>query len=516
MTKNPVMLMILDGFGLGRAYPGNAVRLAKTPNFDRILSEYPHTTLKASGMSVGLPEGQMGNSEVGHLNIGSGRIVYQELTRISKEIQDGGFFEKKEFLDAIKNAKDNSSAVHLIGLVSDGGVHSHNTHLYGLLELMKKENVKNVYIHVILDGRDVAPSIGSTHVRELQQKISEIGVGKIATVSGRYYTMDRDKRWERTKLGYDAIVLGKGENNIDPVLAIENSYKEGINDEFMIPVVILEDNKPLGVVEDNDSIIFFNFRPDRARQITRAIVDEEFDGFTREKKVSTYYVTMTEYDRTIKNVHVAYKNDGLENTLGEYISKNNLNQLRIAETEKYAHVTFFFNGGREEPFKNEDRVLVPSPKVATYDLKPEMSAFEVKDEVINRIKMEKYDLIILNFANPDMVGHTGVIPAAIKAVETVDTCLGEIVKLMEEVDGKIIVTSDHGNAEMLIDEETGGVFTAHTTNEVPLVLVGLRNKVLREGILADIAPTLLELLGLEVPKEMTGKSLIVHNQELRR
>ncbi len=516
MTKNPVMLMILDGFGLGKAYPGNAVRLAKTPNFDRILSEYPHTTLKASGMSVGLPEGQMGNSEVGHLNIGSGRIVYQELTRISKEIQEGGFFLKKEFSDAIKNSKDNSSAVHLIGLVSDGGVHSHNTHLYGLLELMKKENVKNVYIHVILDGRDVAPSIGSTHVRELQQKISEIGVGKIATVSGRYYTMDRDKRWERTKLGYDAIVLGKGENNIDPVLAIENSYKEGINDEFMIPVVILEDNKPLGVVEDNDSIIFFNFRPDRARQITRAIVDEEFDGFTREKKVSTYYVTMTEYDRTIKNVHVAYKNDGLENTLGEYISKNNLNQLRIAETEKYAHVTFFFNGGREEPFKNEDRVLVPSPKVATYDLKPEMSAFEVKDEVINRIKMEKYDLIILNFANPDMVGHTGVIPAAIKAVETVDTCLGEIVKLMEEVDGKIIVTSDHGNSEMLIDEETGGVFTAHTTNEVPLVLVGLRNKVLREGILADIAPTLLELLGLEVPKEMTGKSLIVHNQELRR
>lgn len=516
MTKNPVMLMILDGFGLGKDYPGNAVRLAKTPNFDRIISEYPHTTLRASGMSVGLPEGQMGNSEVGHLNIGSGRIVYQELTRITKEIQDGGFFLKEEFLMAIKNAKQKNTAVHLIGLVSDGGVHSHNTHLYGLLELMKKQDMKDVFIHAILDGRDVAPTIGSTHIRELQEKIAEIGVGKIATVSGRYYTMDRDKRWERTKLGYDSIVKGEGHKSMDPVLAIENSYKDGINDEFMIPTVITEENEPVAVVNDNDSIIFFNFRPDRARQITRAIVDEDFDGFNRDKKVDTYYVTMTEYDKTIKNVHVAYKNDGLANTLGEYISNKGLSQLRIAETEKYAHVTFFFNGGREEPFENEDRVLVPSPKVATYDLKPEMSAFEVKDEVINRIKMEKYDLIILNFANPDMVGHTGVIPAAIKAVETVDACLGEIVQLMEDVDGKIIVTSDHGNAEMLIDEETGGVVTAHTTNQVPLVLVGLRNKVLREGILADIAPTLLELLGLEVPKEMTGKSLIVHNQELRR
>jgi len=517
MTKNPVMLMILDGFGIGKAYPGNAIRLAKTPNFDRIMDEYPHTTIKASGLSVGLPEGQMGNSEVGHLNIGSGRVVYQELTRITKEIKEGHFFKKQEFLDAIENVRKNKSTMHLIGLVSDGGVHSHNTHLYGLLELMKTQSITNVLIHVILDGRDVAPSIGSTHVKELEDKINEIGVGKIATVSGRYYTMDRDKRWERTKLGYDAMVLGIGNTSDNPIKTIEDSYKEGINDEFMIPTVITQDGIPVGTVNDNDSIIFFNFRPDRARQITRAIVDVEFEGFIRAKKVKTYYVTMTEYDRTINNVHVAYKNDGLENTLGEYISKKNLTQLRIAETEKYAHVTFFFNGGRELPFPKEDRALIPSPKVATYDLKPEMSAYEVKEEVIKRIKMQVYDLIILNFANLDMVGHTGVIPAVVKAVETVDNCLGEIIELMEQLGGKVIVTSDHGNAEMLIDEETGGVFTAHTTNVVPLVLVGMKNKVLREdGILADLAPTLLELLDLPIPSEMTGKSLIVHNQEFNR
>ncbi|WP_422484319.1 2,3-bisphosphoglycerate-independent phosphoglycerate mutase [Gudongella sp. DL1XJH-153] len=508
MSKIPVMLMVLDGFGLGEDYPGNAVALAEKPNFDIIMSQYPNTTLTASGIKVGLPEGQMGNSEVGHLNIGAGRIVYQELTRITKEIKEGGFFRKQEFLDAIKNAKDNNSAVHLMGLLSDGGVHSHNTHLYALLELMKQHNVDKVYVHVILDGRDVPPTVGSQHVTELQDKNKELGVGEIATVSGRYYTMDRDKRWERTQLGYDAMVLGEGEKAEDPVKAVEESYKKDINDEFMMPTVITKDGKPIATIEDNDSLIFFNFRPDRARQITRAIVDEDFDGFERKKRVNTYYVTMTEYDKTIRNVHVVYTNEDLKNTLGEYVSKNGKTQLRIAETEKYAHVTFFFNGGREEPFEGEDRVMVPSPKVATYDLQPEMSAYQVKDEVIEKIKSDKYDLIILNFANPDMVGHTGVIPAAVKAVETVDKCMGEIVLLMEEIGGKILVTADHGNAESMIDSESGGIVTSHTSNKVPLILVGEKDVTLREGILADLAPTILDLMGLEKPDEMTGTSLI--------
>ncbi len=508
MSKTPVMLMVLDGFGLGEEYPGNAVALAEKPNFDIIMSQYPNTTLTASGLKVGLPEGQMGNSEVGHLNIGAGRIVYQELTRITKEIKEGGFFRKQEFLDAIKNAKDNNSAVHLMGLVSDGGVHSHNTHLYALLELMKQHNVDKVYVHVILDGRDVPPTVGSQHVKELQDKIKEIGIGEIATVSGRYYTMDRDKRWERTQLGYDAMVLGEGQKAENPVEAVKESYKKDINDEFMLPTVIEKAGKPIATIEDNDSLIFFNFRPDRARQITRALVDEVFDGFERKKRVNTYYVTMTEYDKTIKNVHVVYTNEGFQNTLGEYVSKKGKTQLRIAETEKYAHVTFFFNGGREEPFEGEDRVLVPSPKVATYDLQPEMSAYKVKDEVLEKVKSGKYDLIILNFANPDMVGHTGVIPAAIEAIETVDKCMGEIVLLMEEIGGKILVTADHGNAESMIDRESGGIVTAHTSNKVPLILVGEKNVTLREGILADLAPTILELMGLEKPEEMTGTSLI--------
>jgi 2,3-bisphosphoglycerate-independent phosphoglycerate mutase len=508
MSKTPVMLMVLDGFGLGEEYPGNAVALAKKPNYDRIVSKYPSTTLKASGLDVGLPEGQMGNSEVGHLNIGAGRIVYQELTRITKEIKEGGFFRKQEFLDAIENAKKNNSSMHLMGLLSDGGVHSHNTHLYALLELMKQHNMEKVFIHVILDGRDVPPTVGSKHVKELQDKIDEIGVGRIATVAGRYYTMDRDKRWERTQLGYNAMVLGEGEKAADPVAAVEESYKKDINDEFMIPTVIEDDGKPVATIADGDSLIFFNFRPDRARQITRAIVDEDFDGFERKKKINTYYVTMTEYDKTINNVHVAYTNEGLENTLGEYVSSKGKTQLRIAETEKYAHVTFFFNGGREEPFEGEDRVLVPSPKVATYDLQPEMSAYQVKDEVLEKIKSGKYDLIILNFANPDMVGHTGVIPAAVKAVETVDQCMGEIVQLMEEIDGKILVTADHGNAESMLDKESGGVVTAHTSNKVPLILVGETGVKLREGVLADLAPTILDLMKLEKPEEMTGTSLI--------
>lgn len=508
MTKKPVMLIVLDGWGIGKEYEGNAIHLAETPIFDRLMKEYPNTTVEASGLAVGLPEGQMGNSEVGHLNIGSGRIVYQELTKITKAIEDGDFFNKKEFLDAINNAKENNSKLHIMGLVSNGGVHSHNTHLYALLELCKRQDFEDVYIHAFLDGRDVPPKIGKQHLIELEEKIEEIGVGKIATVSGRYYAMDRDKRWERTKLAYDALVLGNGKKDTFPVEAVQRSYDEGINDEFVIPTIITEKGNPRATIDSGDSIIFFNFRPDRARQITRAIVDEDFDGFERDKKVDTFYVTMTEYDRTIENVQVAFKTEKPENTLGEYISSLGLNQLRIAETEKYAHVTFFFNGGREEPYENEDRALIPSPKVATYDLKPEMSAIEVKEEVINRLNMDKYDLIILNFANSDMVGHTGVVEAAVKAVETVDSCLGEIIDLLIKKNGKAIITADHGNAEMLIDEKDNSPITAHTTNKVPLIMIGEGNVKLKEGILADLAPTILDMMGLEKPVEMTGQSLI--------
>ena len=507
----PTMLIILDGWGLGKEYEGNAIYLADTPNFDRYLKKYPNTKLEASGMAVGLPEGQMGNSEVGHLNIGSGRIVYQELTKITKSIENEEFFNKKEFLQAIDNVKKNKSKLHIMGLLSDGGVHSHNTHLYALLELCKRQSLEDVYIHVFLDGRDVPPTIGKKHLQELEEKITEIGVGHIATVSGRYYAMDRDNRWERTKLAYEAMVLGKGKKDTSPIEAVQKSYDEGINDEFVIPTVITQNNKPVATIDSGDSVIFFNFRPDRARQITRAIVDDEFEGFQRGKIVDTFFVSMTEYDKTIKNVHVAFKPEKPENTLGEYISNLGFNQLRIAETEKYAHVTFFFNGGREEPYENEDRVLIPSPKVATYDLKPEMSAIEVKNEVLNRLNMNKYHLIILNFANPDMVGHTGVVEAAIKAVETVDYCLGEIVDLLLKKGGKALITADHGNVEMMIDEKDGSPITSHTTNKVPLIMVGERENIeLREGILADIAPTLLDMMGLKKPKEMTGNSLIIN------
>lgn len=507
----PTMLIILDGWGLGKEYEGNAIYLADTPNFDRYLKKYPNTKLEASGMAVGLPEGQMGNSEVGHLNIGSGRIVYQELTKITKSIENEEFFNKKEFLQAIDNVKKNKSKLHIMGLLSDGGVHSHNTHLYALLELCRRQSLEDVYIHVFLDGRDVPPTIGKKHLQELEEKITEIGVGHIATVSGRYYAMDRDNRWERTKLAYEAMVLGKGKKDTSPIEAVQKSYDEGINDEFVIPTVITQNNKPVATIDSGDSVIFFNFRPDRARQITRAIVDDEFEGFQRGKIVDTFFVSMTEYDKTIKNVHVAFKPEKPENTLGEYISNLGFNQLRIAETEKYAHVTFFFNGGREEPYENEDRVLIPSPKVATYDLKPEMSAIEVKNEVLNRLNMNKYHLIILNFANPDMVGHTGVVEAAIKAVETVDFCLGEIVDLLLKKGGKALITADHGNVEMMIDEKDGSPITSHTTNKVPLIMVGERENIeLREGILADISPTLLDMMGLKKPKEMTGNSLIIN------
>lgn len=501
------MLMILDGWGLGEDYPGNAIIESKTPNFDRIMKDYPNTKLNASGLAVGLPEGQMGNSEVGHLNIGAGRVVYQDLPRISKAIEDGDFFKKEEFLSGIENAKKNKSKVHLIGLLSDGGVHSHMNHLYGLLQMMKDQGQEEVYVHAILDGRDVPPTAAKGHMEELLAKMEEIGVGKVASVAGRYYTMDRDKRWERTELGYDAMTSGLGKKADDPVKLIEESYEEGISDEFLIPTTIIEDGQAKGLVEDGDTIIFFNFRPDRARQITRAFVDEDFEGFERKKRASTFYVTMTEYDKTIDNVHVAYRSKAPINTLSEYLSYQGLNQLKIAETEKYAHVTFFFNGGIEEPYLYEDRVLVASPKVATYDLQPEMSAYEVKDNVLERLSMEKYDLIVVNFANPDMVGHTGVIPAVEKAVETVDKCLGEILDLAQEKGVKVLVTADHGNAEKLLDEDNNPV-TAHTTNQVPLILFGDQEVSLREGKLADLAPTILELMGLDKPAEMTGESLL--------
>ena len=509
MDKYPVMIIILDGFGIYKDYIGNAVTHARTPIIDSLIKEYPYTELEASGPSVGLPMGQMGNSEVGHLNIGAGRIIYQNLTQISKAILDGDFFDKKEFLGAIENAKQNKSKIHLMGLVSSGGVHSHNTHLYGLLYLMKKHEFYDIYIHAILDGRDVPPTSGKDDIKELMEKIEEIGVGKIATVSGRYYAMDRDKRWERIKLAYDAFTLGEGHESSNPILTVEKSYAEGVTDEFIIPTVIKNDSGPVATVDTGDSIIFFNFRPDRARQITRAFIDDDFEGFEREKKVSTFYVTMTEYDKTIGNVQIAYKNEQPINTLGQYISNKGLYQLRVAETEKYGHVTFFFNGGVEQPFINEDRVLIPSPKVATYDLQPEMSAEEVKNEVLERLKMDKYDLIILNFANADMVGHSGMMEPTIKAVETVDRCLGEILEILKEKNGRALITADHGNAEMLINEEDESPITAHTTNRVPLILVGEGDVELKEGILADLAPTALELLGLEKPEEMTGNSLIV-------
>lgn len=510
MTKKPVLLIILDGWGNGKDYPGNAVKLANTPNFDSLIVQNPNSQLDASGLEVGLPVGQMGNSEVGHLNIGAGRVVYQELPRISKAIEDGDFFEKEEFLQAIENAKKNKSKIHLMGLVSDGGVHSHIEHLYGLLELMKRQGQEEVFVHAFLDGRDVPPTIAKEHISQLVNKMADIGVGKIASISGRYYAMDRDKRWERTSLAYDAITQGKGILSTDPLLAVENSYKEGLNDEFILPTVITEDNKPVAKVEEGDSIIFFNFRPDRARQITRALLDVDFDGFERERIENLFYVTMTEYDKSIQGTHVAYRSEAPENTLSQYISEKGLSQLKIAETEKYAHVTFFLNGGIEEAYNNEDRVLIPSPKVATYDLKPEMSAFEVKDEAIKRLNMDKYDLIVLNFANPDMVGHTGIIPAAIKAVETVDTCLGEIIQVLKSKNGRALVTADHGNSEKLLDDN-GNPVTAHTTNKVPLILVGQDDAKLKDGKLADLAPSLLELMGLDKPAEMTGESLIIDN-----
>ncbi|MGL5478925.1 MAG: 2,3-bisphosphoglycerate-independent phosphoglycerate mutase [Clostridium sp.] len=509
MTKKPVMLMIMDGFGLEAASEGNAVSLAKKPNIDRLMKEYPNTTLEASGMAVGLPEGQMGNSEVGHLNIGAGRIVYQELTRITKAMADGEVFENEALKNAMEHAKKNNTALHLMGLLSDGGVHSHIEHLRGLLQFAKNEGIQKVYVHAFMDGRDVAPSSGKEFIAKTEDMMKEVGVGQIATISGRYYAMDRDNRWERVELAYNAIVKGEGETANSPLEAIEKSYHDNKTDEFVLPCVIMEDGHPVAKVKDGDSVIFFNFRPDRARELTAALAEKSFEGFKTEKMNLTF-VTMTQYDKTFECVEVAFKPQTLTNTLGEFVSAKGLNQLRIAETEKYAHVTFFFNGGVETPNANEDRALIASPKVATYDLKPEMSAYEVTDELLARIDSDKYDMIILNYANPDMVGHTGVIPAAVKAIETVDECVGKVVDKILEKDGSLFITADHGNAEKMIDFSTGNPFTAHTTMPVPFVWVSnhTAGKTLEHGKLSDIAPTMLGEMGLEQPVEMTGHSLI--------
>lgn len=509
MKKRLVTLVILDGFGINRQNDGNAVAAAHKPNLDSYFREYPNTIIHTSGMDVGLPRGQMGNSEVGHTNIGAGRIVYQELTRITKSIEDGDFFEKRELVDAMENCRRNGTKLHLYGLLSDGGVHSHNTHLYALIEMARKFGLKDVFVHCFFDGRDVPPDSAKGYVEELEAKLKEIGVGSIASVMGRYYAMDRDNRWERVKLAYDAMVLGQGLTAESAGEAVAESYAREEFDEFVKPTVILKDGKPTATIGENDSIIFFNFRPDRAREITRAFVDPEFNGFERAKGFfPVHYVCMTQYDKTMPNVSVAFKPESLVNTFGEYISQKGLRQLRIAETEKYAHVTFFFNGGVETMYEGEDRCLIPSPKVPTYDMKPEMSAYEVTEEVLKRIDSRQYDVIILNFANCDMVGHTGVFEAAKAAVEAIDECVGRIVEAVRAQDGILLITADHGNAEQMLDYENGGPFTAHTTNVVPLIGIGIGDRKLKEGRLADLAPTMLELLGLEKPAEMTGESLL--------
>ncbi len=511
MSKKPVVLMILDGYGLNEKTEGNAVAIANTPVMDSLMKEYPFVKGNASGMAVGLPDGQMGNSEVGHLNMGAGRIVYQELTRITKEINDGDFFKNEALLNAMNNCKKNGSALHTFGLLSDGGVHSHNTHLYGLLEMAKKEGIDKVYVHAFLDGRDTAPTSGEGFMADLVAKMAEIGVGKVASVTGRYYAMDRDNRWDRVEQAYKAITLGEGAKATDPVKAIADSYAADVTDEFVLPTVIVQNDAPVATIKDGDSVVFFNFRPDRAREITRAFCADDFDGFDRGARLNTTYVCFTEYDVTIPNKEIAFKKVSITNTFGEFLAAKGLTQARIAETEKYAHVTFFFNGGVEEPNAGEDRILVKSPKVATYDLKPEMSAYEVCDKLTEAITSDKYDVIICNFANPDMVGHTGIEAAAVKAVEAVDECVGKAVEALKSVDGTMFICADHGNAEQLVDYETGESFTAHTTNEVPFILVNDKNGYsLREGgCLADIIPTLIEIMGLEQPVEMTGKSLLV-------
>ena len=504
----PVMLMILDGWGIAPAGPYNAAKTAKTPELSRLFETYPHTRLLASGNAVGLPEGQMGNSEVGHLNIGAGRIVYQELTRITKACEEGTLLQNKALLECMADVKQNGGALHLMGLLSDGGVHSHESHLWALLKMAKANDLEKVYVHAFLDGRDVGPSTALTYIERLQKVIDETGCGEIATVSGRYYAMDRDKRWARTQKAYDAITLHSGKTFASAAEGIEASYAAGVTDEFVEPFVVASENDSR--VKDGDGVIFYNFRPDRARQLTRAFTDNGFAGFER-VKLNVAFVCMTQYEAEMPNVEVAFKPERIDMPLGEVFSKAGLRQLRIAEFTKYAHVTFFFNGGVEEPNVGEDRILVKSPKVATYDLQPEMSAPEVCEKLCAAIRSEKYDVIVINFANPDMVGHTGIIPAAIKAIETVDTCVGKAVEALKEVDGQMFICADHGNAEQMVDYETGAPFTAHTTNPVPFILVNADpSYTLREnGCLADIIPTLIELRGMEQPAEMTGKSLLI-------
>lgn len=508
--KKPVLLCIMDGFGKNESTEGNAIKAAHTPNLDKLFSENPYTFIGASGMDVGLPDGQMGNSEVGHTNIGAGRVVYQELTRITKSIKDGDFFENEALKGAMENCLKNNSALHLMGLLSDGGVHSHNTHMYAIVEMAKRMGVKEVYLHCFLDGRDVPPASGADYVFEAKTKLEEIGLGKIATVMGRYYAMDRDNRWERVGKAYSALVYGEGIKNSDPVGAVKASYEtidsegKNITDEFVIPTVCLEN----ATVKADDSVVFYNFRPDRAREITRTFVDPEFNGFERKNGFfPLYYVCMTQYDATMPNVHIAFKPQTLENTLGEYLSKSGKTQLRIAETEKYAHVTFFFNGGVEKQYEGEDRILIASPKVPTYDLQPEMSAYEVTQKVVDAIESDKYDAIILNFANCDMVGHTGIFEAAKKAVEAVDACVGEVWSAVNKKGGAMLITADHGNADKMVADD-GTPFTAHTTNPVPFIVAGYECELREGGKLCDIAPTILKILGMAQPEEMSGESII--------
>jgi 2,3-bisphosphoglycerate-independent phosphoglycerate mutase len=510
-ARKPLMLMILDGWGYRETKEGNAILAARTPNLNRLQKEYPSCFLEASGEAVGLPEGQMGNSEVGHLNIGAGRIVYQDLTRINLSIREGDFFDNPAFLNAISNVKTHNSSLHLMGLVSYGGVHSHMTHLYALIKLAQDKGMEKVYIHAFLDGRDVPPKAALEDIKELTAFCRENGKAKIATVSGRYYSMDRDKRWERTKLAYDALILGVAPFTVrDPVAAVSEAYSRGETDEFVKPTVVTDvEGQPVATIKDNDSVIFFNFRPDRARQLTWAFMNPDFEDFQREARPHVHYVCMAQYDETM-NLPIAYPPEELENVLGEVLSKQGLIQLRIAETEKYAHVTFFLNGGVEKCYEGEDRCLIPSPKIATYDLKPEMSAYEVTDEVIKKINSGKYDIIILNFANMDMVGHTGIFEAAVPAVEAVDSCVGRIVETLKEAGGVALITADHGNAEQMEDPKTGEPHTAHTSNPVKCIYVGNGEvKALQDGKLCDLSPTLLELLGIKKPEEMKGKSLIV-------
>ncbi|UOF91251.1 2,3-bisphosphoglycerate-independent phosphoglycerate mutase [Fodinisporobacter ferrooxydans] len=513
MTRpKPVALIILDGFGLRNETNGNAVKAAKKPNYDRYWNTYPHTQLLASGEAVGLPEGQMGNSEVGHLNLGAGRVVYQDLTRVTKSIREGEFFQNETFLGAMNHVKRHGSALHLYGLLSDGGVHSHINHLLALLELAKRQNVETVYVHAFLDGRDVLPGSAVTYIKQVQEKMQELGIGKIATVQGRYYAMDRDRRWERTEKSYRAMVYGDGEKATDPLQALEDSYQKSVTDEFVMPAVIVDAaGNPVGQIRDHDAIIMFNFRPDRAVQISQVFTNEEFRGFDRGPQFpkDLYYVCLTRFSESVSG-YVAYKPTDLDNTLGEVLAQNGLTQLRAAETEKFPHVTYFFSGGREAEFQGEERVLIPSPKVATYDLKPEMSAYELADAVVDKLKTGTIDVLVLNFANPDMVGHSGILEAAVKAIEAVDECLGKVVDTILDMGGVALITADHGNADVMIDPETGAPCTTHTTNPVPFIVTHKDVQLREGGVLADISPTILKLVQVPQPKEMTGQSIVVN------